>query len=95
MNNKKPVDLSQVKSSNLITRSKKFPPPPPPLCLPDANTTIDEDKLSTLNQQCEQKTSINNYCLSSSSKSKECLHEHIPYVSWKKRVFFFYFTISI
>jgi len=90
MSNKKTVGLPQVKSSdpsptNSMTRSKKLPPPP--LCLPATNTTTDEEKLSTSNQQYEQKTKTNTCCLSSSSK--ECPHEHIPYVSGKKFSFFY------
>jgi hypothetical protein len=92
MNNKKTVGLPQVKSSdpsptNSVTRAKKLPPPP--LCLPATNTTTDEEKFSTSNEQ-KTTTTTNNCCLSSSSK--ECPHEHIPYVSGKK-IFFFYLKI--
>jgi hypothetical protein len=85
MNNKKTVKSSDSSPKNSVTRLKKLPPPP--LCLPASNAIIDEEKLSTSNQQYEQNVSTNNCCLSSSSK--ECPHEHIPYVSGKKFIVFF------
>lgn len=69
---------NKISSGN---RSKKLPPPP--LCLPAANTTIDDEKLLKSNQEIEQNKSTINCSLSSASK--ECSHEQIPFVSGKRK----------